>query len=604
MTPWQPKQNLVLRGAAAGLLALVAACATANDQAPGREASAAEPSAPQQERSAPELIQRHCTRCHLAPDPGDLSREYWSYALHYMGNYVGMKGDEFPDMTVSPVPPDWEPQQDYTKRYILSDSQGYMRDLYPFKLYIPPEPEMSAEEFRRIRAYYLEKSRSWPDMEIKRPKAPLAPGFKPVVPNLELEPNALVLATLVDEKRRRIHVGRSVIDDWVGGGGRKEGFDRWDDVVVFDLDSGKRIAYTALESDPIHMTPTETGVRVLTHGRFPLTKVGIAAMTDWEFDGDKPRARMLVNGKQRFVKHHDVDMNGDGREDIVANAFGDGIAGDAQAQLTIFWQTPEFRSLWREAPAFISPGVLPGALRETIVSNQSGLIGSAIGDLDNDGKLDIAALVAQGRQELQVFINNGDETFTRHLIEENTPSFGGNAVELGDFDGDGKLDIVVLNGDNVAGNHVGKIVPAPRPHHSVRVFRNLGGVKFSKAFHYPMHGATRAVVHDFDDDGDPDIAAVSLFPQWKAAEPESFVYLENKGGFAFEPYSFASEFFGVWVSIEAADVNADGKADIVLGLGDFPELVPGDWKTAHPAMRGRNGNAASVIYLINTHGGP
>lgn len=136
------------------------------------------------------------------------------------------------------------------------------------------------------------------------------------------------------------------------------------------------------------------------------------------------------------------------------------------------------------ASTVISPGVLPGALRETIVSNQSGLIGSAIGDLDNDGKPDIAALVAQDRQELQVFINNGDETFTRHLIVENTPSFG------------------------------------------------------------------------------------------------------------------------VWVSIEVADVNADGKADIVLGLGDFPELVPGDWKTAHPAMRGRNGNAASVIYLINTHGGP
>ena len=153
MTPWQLKKTLLLRGAAAGLLALVAVSVTAKDAAPAGEPGATKPGPPQQERSAQELIQRHCTRCHLAPDPRDLSREYWSYALHYMGNYVGMKGDEFPDMTVSPVPPDWEPQQDYTKRYILSDSQGYMRDLYPFKMYIPPAPEMSAEEFRRIRAY-------------------------------------------------------------------------------------------------------------------------------------------------------------------------------------------------------------------------------------------------------------------------------------------------------------------------------------------------------------------------------------------------------------------------------------------------------------------
>ncbi|MCG3170122.1 MAG: hypothetical protein CALGDGBN_01659 [Pseudomonadales bacterium] len=556
---------------------------------------------PQPERSVEELIEQHCTRCHLAPKPRDLSREYWSFALHYMGNYVGMKGDEFEDLTVSPVPPDWEPQQDYTKRYILSDSHGYMRDLYPFKAWIPPQPEMSADEWRRMRAYYLEHALPWQEMEIKRPKAPLAPGFEPVVPPLDLEPNALVLATRVDEKRRRIYVGRSVIDDWVGGGERKPGFDRWDDIVMLDLDSGKRLALQNVDSDPIHMTLTDTGVRVLTHGRFPMTKVGIAALTDWEFDGTTPRARMLVNGKQRFVEHQMADMNGDGLEDIVANAFGDGIAGDAQAELTIFWQTPEFRARWQDAPATIPPGVLSGALRETIVSNQGGLIGSAVGDIDNDGLPDIAALVAQGRQELLVFINNGDQTFTRHLIEQNTPSFGGNAVKVADFDGDGKLDLLVLNGDNVAGNHVGNIVPAPRPQHSVRVFRNLGDVKFAKAFHYPMHGAARSVIHDFDADGDPDIAVVSLFPQWKAAEPESFVYLENKGDFRFEPYSFASEFFGVWVSVEAADVNADGKTDIVLGLGDFPELVPADWKTAHPIMKGRGGNAASVIYLINRH---
>ena len=45
-------------------------------------------------------------------------------------------------------------------------------------------------------------------------------------------------------------------------------------------------------------------------------------MTDWEFEeGKAPRARMLVNGKQRFVDLHTVDMNGDGLDDIVANAL-------------------------------------------------------------------------------------------------------------------------------------------------------------------------------------------------------------------------------------------------------------------------------------------
>ena len=550
--------------------------------------------------SAQELVQRHCIRCHLEPLPEDLSREYWSYALHYMGNYVGMKGDEFEDLTVSPVPPDWEPQKDYTKRYILSDKLGYMRDLYPFKPYIPPEPEMSKEQFVLMRKYFLDNAKSWPDMEIKRAKQPLMKGFTPVIPKLDLEPNGLVLATQVDEKRRRLYVGRSVIDDWVGGGGRKAGFDKWDDVVVLNLDTGKRIAKVDVSSDPIDMTLTETGVRVLTHGRFPMTEVGIAALTDWEFEGTQPRARMLVNGKQRFVKHHVYDMNGDGVDDIVANAFGDGIFGDAQSELAIYYGKPQYSKLWQDAPAEIPPGMLPGALRETIVSDQAGLISSSIADFNGDGRPDIVALVAQGRQELLLFINNGDETFTRHLIDEHRPSFGGNEVSAADFDGDGNVDIMVLNGDNVAGNHVGPIVPAPRPQHSVRIFKNNGNLNFTKEFQYPMHGATRSVIHDFDNDGDMDVAVISLFPQWSEKEPESFVYLENLGDFNFKPQSFSSDFFSVWVSIEAADVNGDNKTDIVLGLGNFPELVPADWLT-RDIMKGRGGNAPSVIFLLNNH---
>jgi len=53
------------------------------------------------------------------------------------------------------------------------------------------------------------------------------------------------------------------------------------------------------------------------------------------------------------------------------------------------------------------------------------------------------------------------------------------------------------------------------------------------------------------------------------------------------------------IRIEAGDVNGDDKMDIVLGLGNFPELVPPDWLTKHKAMEGRGGEAPSVIYLLN-----
>jgi len=551
------------------------------------------------ELSGKQLVEQHCVRCHLAPDPADLAKEYWPYALHYMGNYVGMKGDEFDDMRVESFPPELEPTQDYTKRYFLHDNNGYFRDFYPFKEHIPPAPEMSKAEFLRIREYFVSNARPWKDMEMQAPKAPLTKTFKPVFPKLELEPGALILSTLVDPQRQRLYVGRTVIDDWVGGGERREGFDKWDDVVVLNLANGKRIADQRVASDPIDMKLTETGMRLVTHGRFPMTEVGIGRITDWEFDGKEPRPRMLINGEQRLVEHHTVDMNGDGLPDIVANAFGDGYAAGAKSVLAIFYQTPEYKKLWPDVPSEIPPGPLAGALRENVLDRTAGLIGNTIADFNNDGRPDIAALVAQGNQELLLFINNGDETFTRHVLDSNTPSYGGNSLRAADFDGDGKMDLVVLNGDNVDGNHIINVIPAPRPQHGIRVFKNNGDLTFTKSYYYRMHGAIRSVVEDFDGDGDMDIAAISLFPEWNEDEPETFVYLENKGGLQFEPQSIGREFFGVWCSIEAADVNGDGKKDIVLGLGNFPELVPPDWITKHKAMQGRKGKAESILYLLN-----
>ncbi|MCB1596372.1 MAG: hypothetical protein KDI87_01550, partial [Gammaproteobacteria bacterium] len=225
MSPDLQNANLKLFTLSAVLLAgsLVGGCDRPKPEATQAEVKSAGATAPGAELSGKQLVDLHCVRCHLAPDPADLAKEYWPYALHYMGNYVGMKGDEFDDMRVEPFPPELEPVQDYTKRYFLYDNNGFFRDFYPFKEHIPPQPEMSKEEFQRMRDYFVSNSRPWKEMEMQAPKAPLTKVFKPVKPKLELEPDALILSTLVDPQRQRLYVGRTVIDDWVGGGERREG---------------------------------------------------------------------------------------------------------------------------------------------------------------------------------------------------------------------------------------------------------------------------------------------------------------------------------------------------------------------------------------------
>lgn len=540
-----------------------------------------------------ELAEIHCTRCHLLPDPHDLPKNVWPKRLADMGMYLGFKGDEFPEIESME---EIEARSPRTVRYKVKYMGGIELELSAQKNWMPAAPLISLEDWFEIKKYFVDNAPPMDDLVLPQPNHPILRGFEASVPDLDVEPNALVISTRVDEANDILYIGRGI--------GRQMFVLKEDteDVLAIDLKSGKRLARRAMATEPTHIELTDTGIRLSGHGEFPIVPgSGEAYITDLVgFASGGTTEHMLVYGKHRIIQAHTVDMNADGRDDIVANMFGDGIGVDFGGGLSVFWQEPGYAEAWERAPAQIPAGVLDGALRETQLINQVGGIGSAVADFDRDGRPDVALLVAQALQQVIVFYNNGDGTFRQDILAEYSPAFGGNSIYAEDLDGDGNTDLVFLNGDNVYANFVGGRLDKPKPYHGVTILKNKGGRSFEQAYFYPMHGATRAAIADFDGDGDRDIAAISMYPDWRWEVPETFVYLENAGDFQFQPASLGRENFAIWLSIEAADVNGDERPDIVLGLGDWPKFVPEDWRTRE-IIGERGPDVASIMFLLNRH---
>lgn len=187
-----------------------------------------------------------------------------------------------------------------------------------------------------------------------------------------------------------------------------------------------------------------------------------------------------------------------------------------------------------------------GHLRQASVEDlPGGNKGSAVGDVNHDGKADVAVVLSFAKKVV-VLLSNGDGSF-RRSAELESPTQPG-PVAMGEFNGDGNPDLVVCDFNVGMGKavtvYLGK---GDGTFPTRRVFRTGGG---------PLHVA----VADVNEDGKLDIVTADF-------QAGVSVLLGNGDGTFREPAEFEAGKANTNVAV--TDLDQDGRLDILaLGMHD------------------------------------
>lgn len=274
----------------------------------------------------------------------------------------------------------------------------------------------------------------------------------------------------------------------------------------------------------------------------------------------------IIGNLRRPVQATYADLNGDGKEDIVMSEFG-------FRQGALSWFENDGKGNYTKHIL----RALPGAIR------------TEVNDFNKDGKPDIIVLMAQADEGVFIYYNEGNGQFREDRVLSFPPSYGSNYFQLFDFNGDGFMDILTVNGDNADYSVIFK------PYHGIRIFYNNGKNKFEEKYFLPVYGAQKAIPGDFDNDGDIDIVSIAFYPDYDKRPRESFIYWENAGNNTYKKYTFSDFAQGRWITMDAGDMDGDGDKDIILGsalipVGHVPPSIIELWQS----------KPVSIMVLENT----
>jgi hypothetical protein len=390
---------------------------------------------------------------------------------------------------------------------------------------------VSNEEWQQIAQYYRESAPDTLPYQSLPAQPQLDPPFfkpEPFVPGMQS--SAIITLLKTDSTHERIFVGEAGSNT----------------LRIYDYNRRLKSSIK-LGSPPTDVIVQGERALVLESGILDPNDEPKGTLVQYDFPGgDSLRSPIiLIDSLFRpvFVQQFDVDKKG-------TNAFLICEFGNNIGRLALY--KPNGSRYDRQV---VDPG--PGAIR------------FEIRDMTGDGYPDIVALFAQGDERIVLFENDGKGNFTGHqrILARFPPVYGSMYFSMHDFNGDGKLDILYVNGDNFDYSRILK------PYHGVRILENDGKNNFHERYFFPVYGAARAEVADFDKDGDLDILVTSNFADFQRHPERGIVFLENVGRYQFRPYAFSVASGNQWNLTATADLNKDGWLDVIVGAMDLGNVA-------------------------------
>ncbi len=184
----------------------------------------------------------------------------------------------------------------------------------------------------------------------------------------------------------------------------------------------------------------------------------------------------------------------------------------------------------------------------------------AVGDFNNDGNLDLVVAIASDNS-VSVLLGRGDGTFLPAVIYPvgDSPQ----SVAVGDFTGNGNLDIVTVNGDGTVSVLLGK------GDGTFQLAETEGGFGVGLNSTTTAI-ANAVAVGDFTGNGNLDIVTADEGSPLGTAEGNvvSVLLGNGKGNFqAASTYDVSSQ-FGPYAAVAVGDLTGNGNLDIVTANGD------------------------------------